>query len=199
MRGHHKTAVSRLHMTRLTATINHAVNVIENVLWRADRIGYEVDPACQLPGLNFSAQGMKRFKYPLEIRNNVRTFQQFVSFGISRVFWHHILSQDTKIGQYVADTCPAKIKRINVDSAPPPNSVPTAISPAAAAEAIAVRASPRLSMITIADAPNALPAATVLRFKSGSFTGSITELGMISSDDPPECKSRNTSARGNKT
>ena len=73
-------------MAGLTTTIDDAANVIENVLWRAAWIGYEMDPARQLPGLNIGAQGMKRFKYPLMIRYNVRTLQKFVSFGINRVF-----------------------------------------------------------------------------------------------------------------
>jgi hypothetical protein len=60
------------------------------------------------------------------------------------------------------------------------------VRPASAADAVAVRGSPRLSMTTVIGAPKASAALTLASCCSGVLPGSITALGMMSSDEPPE-------------
>jgi hypothetical protein len=79
---------------------------------------------------------------------------------------------------------------------PPPISVPTVVSPARTASAVEVRGSPRLLMTTVCGASKASTASMLRRSWAGSGVGSTTPLGMMLSDEPPECRSRNASQIG---
>ena len=88
----------------------------------------------------------------------------------------------------------------STDVVPPPaSSVPTTVNPARTAAAVEVRGSPRLEITTTIGAPNETT-ASMLRFRcSGSLAGSMIALGLMTEDDPPECRSMNASAIGKST
>ncbi len=180
-RGDDQAAIAGPHPAGLAPSIDDAVGAVAQLGRGAARIVQEMDAPGWLPGLHLRAVAVIRLEHSVIAGQHIGgRARHVIDLGVRAAPAQRRTGRARRDGPAPLRTPRRQMSSASSDTVPARAiSVPTTVSPAATAAAVAVRGSPRLSTTTVIGAPKASTASMLRRCCAGSAAGSTIALGRI--------------------